>query len=334
MPLVLDSLRLIHWASGASLPSELPIRDPDCDPGLFGPDSITWRLHREQWLILAGARSFLMQAAHPVVAHGALDHSRFAEDPFGRVYRTIHGMAVLLFGTTREANAMARALNQLHLTVRGTLPTAVGRYRVGAAYSAMDPPALLWVHVVFVDSMLTAYRSFVGPLSDAECEQYWQESCRYARRLGLTNDVLPASYGAMQAYLREVYPSGEVAVGAGAETIARMVLHPALPGPRRPLWAVVRLMTVGQLPPEIRRQYGLSWTRGHAAMYWGACSVARLLRRAFPRVLGQSSLVTLAERRVRGELFQAPAPPRDPSRMSDPAVGPVTKHEETASLPR
>src|SRR3989440_11988235 len=128
MPKPLDAMRIINWASGASMPSQLPISDPEPDPGLFGPDSLTWRLHEEQWLITAGARAFLMQAAHPKVAQGALDYSGFAEDPFGRVYRTIQGMAVLIFGATQEANAMARHINLLHHTVQGILHDDIGRY--------------------------------------------------------------------------------------------------------------------------------------------------------------------------------------------------------------
>ena len=139
----LDAMRIIHMASGAPMSSELPISDPHTDPGLLGPDSISWRLHEEQWLITAGARAFLMQAAHPKVAQGALDHSGFAEDPFGRVYRTIQGMAVLIFGTTHEANTMARNINRLHHTVQGTLHESIGHYTAGETYSAMEPLALL-----------------------------------------------------------------------------------------------------------------------------------------------------------------------------------------------
>ena len=128
VPTPLDAMRIIHWASGAQMSSTLPISDPDPDPGLLGPDSLSWRLHEEQWLITAGARAFLLQAAHPKVAQGALDYSSFAEDPFGRVSRTIQGMAVLIFGTTNEANAMARHINRLHHTVQGTLPDSMGRY--------------------------------------------------------------------------------------------------------------------------------------------------------------------------------------------------------------
>ena len=305
MPRPLDPMRLISWASGASLPSALPIHDHDPDPGLMGPDSVTWRLHSEQWLIAAGARAFLMQAAHPVVAQGALDHSRFREDPFGRVFQTIQGMSTLIFGTTAEVNAMARHINQLHLTVRGTLAETVGRHTAGEPYSAMDPPALLWVHVAFVDSVLTAYRSLVGPLSPEECEQYWQESCRYARRLGLTDAVLPPSYPAMQAYIREAVASGAVAVGSGARVIAQTILSPTLPWLRRPLWALVRLITVGQLPHAIRAQYGLRWTLAHAAAFGALCGVFRLLRRMFPRFIGRSIAVRFALRRVRGELLSS-----------------------------
>jgi uncharacterized protein (DUF2236 family) len=304
----LDSMRIIHWASGASMPSQLPISDPEPDPGLLGPDSLSWRLHEEQWLITAGARAFLMQAAHPKVAQGALDHSGFAEDPFGRVYRTIQGMAVLIFGTTNEANEMARNINRLHHTVQGILPESIGRYPAGETYSAMEPLALLWVHIVFVDSMLTAYKTFVGPLSEAACEQYWQESCRYARLLGLTDATLPATYAAVQQYMREVLASGEVAIGPAALFIAQKVLYPPMPLLRKPLWAIVRLITVGQLPPDIRQAYGLRWGMRQKIGFLMARGAGHLLRRLFPNALGKSPLVNFARRRARGELYQSTGP--------------------------
>ncbi|HET8851436.1 MAG TPA: oxygenase MpaB family protein [Ktedonobacteraceae bacterium] len=304
----LDSMRIIHWASGAPMSSQLPISDPDPDPGLLGPDSLSWRLHEEQWLITAGARAFLLQAAHPKVAQGALEHSGFAEDPFGRVYSTIRGMAILIFGTTHEANAMARHINRLHHTVQGTLPESIGRYTAGETYSGMEPLALLWVHIVFVDSMLTAYKTFVGPLSEAECEQYWQESCRYARLLGLTDTTLPTSYAAVQQYIREALASGEIAIGPAAHFIAQKVLYPPMPLVRKPLWTIVRLITVGQLPSDIRQAYGLRWTTRHRVGFRIARGVGHLLRRLFPNALGRSPLVNFARSRARGEFRQSTEP--------------------------
>lgn len=300
----LDSMRIIHWASGAAMPDELPIHDPEPDPGLLGPDSLSWRLHEEQWLIMAGARAFLMQAAHPKVAQGALDYSSFAEDPYGRVSRTIQGMAVLIFGTTREANEMARHLNRLHHTVQGTLPESIGRYTAGETYNAMEPLALLWVHIAFVDSILTAYKTFVGPLSAEQCEQYWQESCHYARLLGLTDATLPPTYAAVQQYIRGALASGEIAVGPGAKFIAQKVLYPPMPLIRRPLWAIVRLITVGELSSDIRQSYGMRWGIWQKMGFSMTRVVGHLLRRLFPVALGTSPLVNFARRRVQGELSQ------------------------------
>ncbi len=305
----IDPILLIRMLTGTTLPSEIPVSDTDPDPGIMGPGSITWRLHSEQWLILGGARAFLMQAAHPKVAQGAIDHSAYAEDPFGRVYRTVMAMSVLLMGSTREVNAMARNINRIHLMVQGTFKESLGKYRAGEAYSGMDPDGLLWVHVVFVDSMISAYRCFVGPLSEAECEQYWQESLRYARRLGLTDAVLPKSYKDMLAYLREAMTSGEVVVGSGARTISKTILYPPLPWYRQRLWGLVRLITIGQLPPEIRRGYGLRWTWAHRLGFRVLASFLRLLRRTFPDSLGRSLLVAFAQRRARGELARQQTQP-------------------------
>src|SRR5260370_25272162 len=140
----LDAMRIIHWASGAPMSSELPISDPEPDPGLLGPDSISWRLHEEQWLITAGARAFLLQAAHPKAAQGALDYSGFAEDPFGRVSRTIQGMAVLAFRPTHETDPMARHINRPPPTPPGTLPSTLGRSsarRPSPATGTLQPSA-------------------------------------------------------------------------------------------------------------------------------------------------------------------------------------------------
>ncbi len=297
----LNSMRLIHWASGAPMSSEIPLSDLEPDPGLLGPDSLSWRLHEEQWFIAAGARAFLLQAAHPKVAQGVLDHSGFAQDPFGRVYRTIQGMAILIFGTTHEAHTMARQLNRLHHSIQGTLPENIGRYQAGETYSAMEPLALLWVHIVFVDSFLTAYKTFVGPLSEVECEQYWQESRRYARLLGFTDATLPTSYAAVQQYMREALASGEIAVGPAAHFIAQKILFPPIPLLRKPLWMIVRVITVGQLPAEIRQAYGLPWTWRQRIGFRLARNVGHLLRHLFPKALSRSSLVSFARCRVRGE---------------------------------
>jgi uncharacterized protein (DUF2236 family) len=123
----------------------LPIQDIDPDPGLFGPGSVTWRVLKEPLLILVGGRALLMQAAHPHVAQGAIDHSAYADDPFGRLMRTYEWGGTVAFGTTAEARRATAGVNRLHQKVVGTLPKAHGTRRVkgGSAYTARDEDLLL-----------------------------------------------------------------------------------------------------------------------------------------------------------------------------------------------
>jgi uncharacterized protein (DUF2236 family) len=163
------------------------------------------------------------------------------------------------------------------------------------------------VHVAFVESMLTAYRRFVGPTSDADCERYWHESCHYARRLGLTDTVLPSNYAAMRQYLDQAIASQEVVVSAGECTITQTILFPPVPWHRKPVWALVRLLAAGQLPAPIREGYGLRWSWRDRLGFGLVSGICRLTRFLLPSILGRSLMITFAERRARGELTETPA---------------------------
>src|SRR3984893_4385976 len=116
------------------------------DHGLFGPDSIIWRVNRESAVTLAGTCAILMQFAHPKVAAGVRDHSRYQVDPVGRLRRTLHRTMASFFGPRPAAMEAVRAINSRHRTVRGP------------GYSAMDPELLLWVHATLVYSSIRGYR--------------------------------------------------------------------------------------------------------------------------------------------------------------------------------
>ena len=145
--------------------------------GLFGPDSVAWRVDREVIVLAGGSCALLMQAAHPVVAAGVDEHSSYATDPFGRLRRTLTSSFDVVFGTRSRADAAIRRVNAIHAAVRGQLPD-------GAAYSAADPEALLWVHATLVDTALRIYSRFVGPLSADEERRYLLEAAEVAERLG------------------------------------------------------------------------------------------------------------------------------------------------------
>ncbi len=73
------------------------------DAGLFGPDSVTWRIHGDPSMLVAGFRALLLQATHPLVMAGFDDNSFFRGDPWGRLRRTGDWVSTVTYGTTQEA---------------------------------------------------------------------------------------------------------------------------------------------------------------------------------------------------------------------------------------
>ena len=96
------------------------VRDHDGIGGLYGPTSEAWRLNREAMLLLgAGPRALLLQLAHPLVAAGVADHSDFRADPWRRLRATLRSYLAIVYGTTKEARAEIRRLNELHRAIEG-----------------------------------------------------------------------------------------------------------------------------------------------------------------------------------------------------------------------
>jgi uncharacterized protein (DUF2236 family) len=217
------------------------------DPGLFGPGSIVWRVNGEAVTILGGGRALLMQLAEPRVASGVADHSRFEEDAFARLWRTLDAVLTAAFGDTRQAEAAAARVNRVHDAVIGE--------RDGEPYRATDPELLLWVHATLVDTALVCYERFVGPLPPSDTERYLAEMARFAELFGVPADVLPADLPAFRAYVdRRVR---ELRVSAEARRLAEGILHPPVSPALAPSRALLRETTVGLLPEPLRAGFGL-----------------------------------------------------------------------------
>ena len=220
--------------------------------GLFGPDSVAWRVDREVIVLAGGSCALLMQAAHPVVAAGVAEHSTYATDPFGRLRRTLASSFDVVFGTRSRADAAIRRVNAIHASVRGRLPD-------GAPYAAADPEALLWVHATLIDTALRIYSRFVRPLSPAEERAYLREASEVAERLGVLPADLPADPQELRAWMAEMIASGRVRVTPPARQVARKVLYPTRLVPRV-AWDAAHLVSLATLPDPLRRQYGFGWS--------------------------------------------------------------------------
>ncbi|MFJ3451377.1 oxygenase MpaB family protein [Pseudomonas sichuanensis] len=178
---------------------QLDLESPKGDPGLFGPQSISWQVHGDFPSMLVGGISALMlQLLHPLALAGVWDHSNFREDLLGRLRRTSQFISGTTFGSTRDAEWLIDKVRTIHLKVVGTAAD-------GRPYAASDPDLLTWVHVAEVSSFLAAHLRYRNPgLPRADQDAYYNEIALIAERLG-ARDV-PRSCSQIEDYLQRMRP--------------------------------------------------------------------------------------------------------------------------------
>jgi uncharacterized protein (DUF2236 family) len=171
------------------------------DPGLFGPHTVTWQLHADPAMWVAGVSSLFLQALHPRAVAGVVQNSNFQQDPLGRLARTANFVSLSTYAPKAEVASAAAAVRRVHRSLRGTDPRTGERFRVD------DPDLLLWVHCAETWSFLDVVRRAGFPLTDAQADTYLDEQRRSATLVGLHADEIPGSVAAMLDYFAAVRPS-------------------------------------------------------------------------------------------------------------------------------
>jgi uncharacterized protein (DUF2236 family) len=222
------------------------------DPGLFGPHSVTWRVHQDAAMFVGGLRALFLQTLHPLAMAGVADHSAYRDDPLGRLTRTATYVGVTTFGTTHQARDAISSVRRVHDRVVGVTPD-------GRPYRANDPHLLTWVHHTLVDSFLRAYRRYgSGSLSRAEADRYVDEMAVLADEWGA--EPAARSVTELRAYFHAVAP--ELGATPSARDAARWLCLPPLPLAARPAYAVILPAAVGLLPGSARRSLRLPLAPG------------------------------------------------------------------------
>ncbi|OHX04372.1 oxygenase MpaB family protein [Micromonospora sp. WMMB235] len=231
------------------------------DLGLFGPGSVTWKVHEEPILIVAGLRSLYLQALHPRAMAGVAQNSNYRTDAWGRLVRTATYVGTTIYGTTAEAEAAGRRLRTRHARMRATDPFTGEEFRVD------DPELLRWVHVTEVESFVSTARRSGLALTDDEVDGYYTEQRRSAALVGLDPDDVPGTAAEVADYYRDVRPqlrmtreAAETAVFLTAPPIPWKLSLPARVGLNLgpPRWAYfgIAATALGMLPPWALRLYG------------------------------------------------------------------------------
>jgi uncharacterized protein (DUF2236 family) len=237
------------------------------DVGLFGPGSVTWKLHQEPVLLIGGLRSLYLQALHPRAVAAVAQNSGYRSDPWGRLVRTSDYVGTVVYGSTEQVQTAASRLRRLHARMSATDP------RTGETFRIDEPDLLRWVHVAEVESFLSTATRAGLKLTPDEVDAYFTEQLRAAELVGLDPSTVPATAAEVAAYYEAMQP--ELAMTRDSAETALFLTVPPVPeswgsrplrvgltlGPTRAAYFGIAGTAFGLLPPWARKMYGgLGWS--------------------------------------------------------------------------
>lgn len=255
------------------------------DEGYFGPGSAVWAVHSGIPTVVAGIRALLMQTLHPGAMAGVHDHSRYRDDPLGRLAGTVRWVLTTTFADRAQAEAACGWVSRLHERVRGEYVGADGET---VEYSAGDPELVAWVHCVFADAFIGSHETWGGRVPGGS-DQYVREWAIAGELMGMpapprTRAELDAAIAAYVPVLRR-----DERVDDAVRWLRKPPLGPGVGAGYRILFAGA----VASLPEQYRELLGLKRPR------WPAITLTRLLLVAMRLLLGdESSSLSYTRRRL------------------------------------
>jgi uncharacterized protein (DUF2236 family) len=218
--------------------------EPLGDAGLFGVDSVTWRVHADVSMFVGGIAALALQSLHPRAAAVVAGSSRFREQPLHRLSRTGSFVTATTFAATPVAEAVIDRVLGVHARIPG----------------ASDPDLLTWVHVAEVTSFLAAHRRYVPrPLLAPDIDRYFAETAVVAERLGATD--VPRSAKEIRAYYEAVRP--ELAETDDSRELLAFLRDPIAHDPLTlGVYALLVQAALAQLPGWARKLHGLALPPG------------------------------------------------------------------------
>lgn len=260
---------------------------PIGDAGLFGPDSMAWRVHADfTAMMVGGLSSLIVQSLHPRALAAVWDHSDFRHKLKERLGRTAYFVAATTYGSESLAMNAIRRVNTIHAHIRGI-------DLQGRPYVANEPELIRWVHLVEVSSFLAAYQHLAKqPLSPQACDQYIAEMTRVGHLLGAID--LPMTYAATQAELLGF--SEVLRFDARAQEILHIIQAYPTDLLDKPWMALILKCALNVMPP---------WILGHLHQAPACALQQQLTRKAvqlsaepFQWMLNQQGVSAIARQRV------------------------------------
>ena len=246
------SRRFRKLLSGAQdgIPPWLPVVAEGDEPGFFLPTDAPWVVHADFSTLVGGVRALLMQALHPGSLTGVAQHSRYEEDPLGRLSGTIRWLTVTTFGSLTAVNNEAARVNRMHDRVTGEYQQSSGELR---SYRAADKDLLLWVHIAFMDSFLRAHQNYSKKPIPGGADSYVRLWSKSVGPLGL--DKVPMSEAELLATLDDFYP--QLVVSEKTKEVINWIRKAPLPPLAKPVYKLLFYSALASIPERYRALIGI-----------------------------------------------------------------------------
>ncbi len=230
----------------------------------FGSDAVLWQVFGNWQILALLGPVLLLQVAHPVVGAGVGDYSYYRSDPWGRLVRTLSAFLTVVYGGEESAQ-MGAQIRAFHTDIKGD-------DHQGRRYHAWNREAYTWVHMSGFATLLIACDRFGPRLKTWEIDQFYAEFRQMGRFYGVREDDMPVDVPSYWTYFDSMVRTrleNHPTVHDVLDAAATVPIPPAWPLPAfcwtRLLCPIAirlnRLVTVGTLPPDARKLFGLTWTR-------------------------------------------------------------------------
>lgn len=275
-------------------------RTVDPAAGIYGPDSMMWKLGKETIAFFGGGRAALLQLAHPWVANAIDQHSQTRDDPLGRFRRTFINVFTMIYGNADQVMRAANHVRLIHTRIRGTLPEDSGAFAKDSHYAANEVGAMLWVHATLWDTQMRMYELVFPALTATEKARYYEETKLFAHLFGIPDDAIPPDWGAFQQYMNRMYDSDEITARSVGREMGHMIFN--FGGPIKPALSWLQVMTAYMMPDRLRAEFGLPPdTPANRKTYERGL---KMLKAVYPRLPNRMRYVPSfieAERRLAGK---------------------------------
>ena len=218
-------------------------------PGLYLPTDAPWVAHGDLATLVGGIRALLMQALHPGSLAGVRSHSRYKDDPLGRLSGTIRWLTITTYGSHEAIANEANRVNRMHDRVKGEYLNAKGET---TSYRAADPNLLLWVHIAFMDSFLRSHQIFSKRPLPGGADAYIRLWSKSVEPLGLTS--VPMNEAELLSSIAR-FREALMVTDETRETI-QWIKNPPLPATSKPMYALLFQSAVASLGSEYQQMIG------------------------------------------------------------------------------